>query len=225
MQGEGAAASLAEAIERLNAAAVDVIILARGGGSAEDLWAFNDERLARAIAASRVPIVAAVGHETDVTIAGMAADVRAATPSAAAALVVPDGSEVLRALTALAAGLVREASRRVRDAQQRADGLGAALTPSLLAAKLEIIQRRVAAARQGLADVRNALEVRRGRLDAILGKLETLNPLTTLRRGYAIALKGVRVVTSVDAVSPGDPLLVMLQDGDVECRVTRTKRR
>ena len=226
VQGESAPASLVDAIARLNDRGdVDVILLARGGGSSEDLWAFNDERLARAIATSRVPIVAAVGHETDVTIAGMAADVRAPTPSAAAELAVPDAADLGRSLCSLRGSLVREIQRRLRDAQQRADGLGAALTPQILAARLETARHRQNAARAGVEEVRRMLQRHRQTLNGLLGRLEALSPFTTLCRGYAIAVKGERIVASVAGVSPGDPLLLMLQDGDVECRVTRTKQR
>jgi len=217
---------LVDALARLNARDdVDVILLVRGGGSAEDLWAFNDERLARAIAGSRIPVVAAVGHETDVTIAGMAADVRAPTPSAAAELAVPDAAGLESSVKTFGGDLRREVLRRLRDAQQRADGLGGALTPQILIAKLEGVRHRLAAALTGLDEVRRGLQLRRQTLGAVLGRLEALSPRTTLRRGFAIAIKGERVVATVAGLAAGDSLLVMLQDGDVECRVVRTKRR
>jgi exodeoxyribonuclease VII large subunit len=226
VQGEAAPASLVDALARLNARDdVDVILLVRGGGSAEDLWAFNNERLARAIVASRVPVIAAVGHETDVTIAGMAADLRAPTPSAAAELAVPDAAALLSSVEAFGGDLCREVLRRLRDAQQRADGLGGALTPQILAARLEGVRHRWAATRTGLDGARRGLQVRRQTLVAILGRLEALSPRTTLRRGFAIALKGERVVATVVGLAAGDPLLLMLQDGDVECRVVRTRPR
>ena len=226
VQGDAAPASLAAGISRLNErGGVDVILLVRGGGSSEDLWAFNDEGLARAIAASRVPVVAAVGHETDVTIAGMAADVRAPTPSAAAELAVPDAAGLESSVKNFGGDLRREVLRRLRDAQQRADGLGGALTPQILTARLEGVRHRLAAALTGLDEVRRFLQLRRQTLAAILGRLDALSPRTTLRRGFAIALKGEQVVATVAGLAAGDPLLVMLQDGDVECRVVQTKRR
>jgi exodeoxyribonuclease VII large subunit len=226
VQGDGAPASLVEAIERLHACGgMDVILLARGGGSAEDLWAFNDETLARAIAASRVPVVAAVGHETDVTIAGLVADVRAPTPSAAAELAVPDVAELERRFASHASTLVREIAARLRDLQQRTDVRGAALVPATLTARIAGSRHGLHAARAGLLAVRQRLQRHRQALESALARLDALSPLATLRRGFAIAVRGERVVASVAGVAAGDPLLVLLQDGDVECRVTRTKRR
>ena len=226
VQGEGAADSVSRAIRRLDVrGGVDVILVARGGGSAEDLWAFNDEGLAHAIAASRVPVVAAIGHETDVTIAGLVADVRAPTPSAAAELAVPDAAEIERALASLRSALARGLTARLRDARLRADALGTALSPASLAVRASAARHRLTAAHAGLRAFVPRLLHHRQTLDAARARLETLSPLATFRRGFAVALKGGRVLTSVAGVAAGDSFLMLLQDGDVECRVVRTRRR
>ena len=226
VQGEGAADGVSRAIRTLDARGdVDVILVARGGGSADDLWAFNDEGLARAIAASRVPVVAAIGHETDVTIAGLVADVRAPTPSAAAELAVPDAAEIERALAALRSALARGLVARLRDARLRVDALGTALSPASLAVRASASRHRLTAAHAGLRAFVPRLLRHRQTLDAARARLEALSPLATLRRGFAVAIKDGRVLASVAGVAAGDSFLMLLQDGDMECRVVRTRRR
>ncbi|MGH7356084.1 MAG: exodeoxyribonuclease VII large subunit, partial [Candidatus Rokuibacteriota bacterium] len=135
VQGEGAAAEVAQGVRDLNAlGGVDVIIVGRGGGSLEDLWAFNDEMLARTLAASKVPVVSAVGHEVDFTIADFVADVRAATPSQAAELVIGEKAAVADALADLTRRLKRAAARPLRDLERRADDLTARLRQAMRAA-------------------------------------------------------------------------------------------
>ncbi|MBI4539071.1 MAG: exodeoxyribonuclease VII large subunit [Gemmatimonadetes bacterium] len=199
VQGEGAAAEIARAIRALaTSGLVEVIIVGRGGGSVEDLWAFNEEPVARAIAECPVPVVSAVGHEVDVTIADLVADVRAPTPSAAAETVVPDrravadGLERLRAhlVTALAAAVER---RRVR-ARDMADAL-----------------------ERGMARV---LERWRHRLAGVVAKVEALSPLATLRRGYAVPLGvGGQVLRRAVEFDAGMPFELRVVDGRVRSRV------
>lgn len=220
VQGEAAPASLVAALHRLGAVPVDVIIVARGGGSTEDLWAFNDEGLARAIAAAPVPVVVAVGHETDITIAGLVADVRAPTPSAAAQAVAPDFADLAREVRSAKADLVREGWRVVRDLRQRADGLGASLTPEALGGALAETRHRLASARARLLDAGRQFRRHREALDALFRRLDAVGPLPTLRRGYAIALRDAQVVSSASSLRVGDDLLLRFQDGDVGCRVT-----
>ena len=226
VQGEGAAASVSRALRTLDARGdVDVILVARGGGSAEDLWAFNDEGLARAIAACRAPVVAAIGHETDVTIAGLVADVRAPTPSAAAEMAVPDATELERFLASLGSALLRSMVARLRDARLRVDALGTALSPASLTVRASAARHRLSVAGAGLRAFLPRLRRHRQALDSSRARLEALSPLATLRRGFAVAVKDGRVLASVAGVAAGDPLLMLLQDGDVECRVIRTRRR
>ena len=205
VQGEGAARDIARAIRLFARANVaDVLIVGRGGGSTEDLWAFNEEIVARAIAASPVPIISAVGHEVDVTIADLVADVRAPTPSAAAERAVPDRSAILRELAAWDARLVRGLERRVTQQRQRLDSM----------------REDMAAA----FDWR--LRETRTRLAAAAGRLEALSPLAALRRGYSVVTDDAgHVLRSVANFEPGARVNVRVQDGVVICRVDSTGSR
>jgi exodeoxyribonuclease VII large subunit len=166
VQGEGAPEELVAMIERVGRwMDADVLIIGRGGGAREDLWAFNDERVARALALCPIPTVSAVGHEVDITICDLVADVRAATPSAAAELAVPSRREMAAHVRALAGRLVGGVQRR----QERS------------LAALNLVRRRLSS---GAARV---TERRRSRLSATAGRLEALSPLATLQRGYAVA--------------------------------------
>jgi exodeoxyribonuclease VII large subunit len=188
VQGEGAALEIAAAIEVMGRSGIpDVIIVGRGGGSVEDLWAFNEEPVARAIAACPIPVISAVGHEIDVTIADLVADARAPTPSAAAEAVVPDSAVLVghlrRAPARLEQGLRRAAERRRR----RVDDALRRLERSL--------HRRIDPVRQTVdrsldrleRNARRLTERRRERLGGLAGRLEALSPLATLSRGYTVA--------------------------------------
>jgi len=205
VQGEGAARDIARAIRLFARANVaDVLIVGRGGGSTEDLWAFNEEQVARAIAASPIPVISAVGHEVDVTIADLVADVRAPTPSAAAERAVPDRTAILRELSAWDARLVRGLERRATVQRHR----------------LEAMQEDMAAA----FDWR--LRETRTKLAALAGKLEALSPLAALRRGYSVVTdEAGHVLRSVTKFEPGARVNVRVQDGVVVCRVDSTESR
>ena len=220
VQGEGAAALIADALRRLGEERPDVIILARGGGAAEDLWPFNEERVSRAIYASPVPVISAIGHETDTTLADLVADVRAPTPSAAAELAAPDRAEVVQRLGMLARRADTALTRRLTAARDRAAGRTMALDTALpdLAAALRRIEERTGAARR-------ALEVslaRTGeRTAAVTGRLATLSPLATLDRGYAVVTReDGSVVSSAATLQPGDAVQLRLRDGSRAARVT-----
>ncbi|MFP4623499.1 MAG: exodeoxyribonuclease VII large subunit [Gemmatimonadota bacterium] len=203
VQGDGAEHEIAAALERLaEHGAVDVIIVGRGGGSVEDLWAFNREEVARAIAACPVPVVSAVGHEVDVTIADLVADARAATPSAAAERVVLDGADLRRHLRTAGARL-EGSLRRTLDARRRSvEEAGAALE----------------------ACVGDLLEDRTNRLGRAAEKLEALSPLAALRRGYAVAQdEAGRVLRRVDDFEAGQRIRLRVVDGRVECVVEETE--
>ena len=270
VQGSEAAPAMAAALERINRLGerlqppVDVVIIGRGGGSAEVLSAFNDEALARAIAASRLPVVSAVGHEVDVSIADFTADLRAPTPSAAAELVSPDQQQWLQRLRALDALMWRQLQLRLQQQRQRLEGLSRRLRhPGQRlreqAQRLDALEMRLHRARQGqLARRREQLqqllarhqrcnpqprigalqlrlaelqqrarraglrqfERRRERLEALAQRLNTVSPLATLDRGYAIVSdpRG-RVLMDATRLQPGDALTARLARGRVICTV------
>ncbi|MCC7417351.1 MAG: exodeoxyribonuclease VII large subunit [Acidobacteria bacterium] len=250
VQGEGAAAEIARGLRAIvRVPGVDVVIVGRGGGSIEDLWAFNEEPVARAIAHSPVPVISAVGHETDVTIADFVADLRAPTPSAAAELVVAAKDQFSSRIDRLGDRLRAAARRRVQMLARRVHA--AAGRPAFagyagrlastrrrmgeLARQLEAfgVDRRLAAIRSRLAaaDGRMARAVagRRHRaalrLGTSVGRLETLSPLAVLGRGYAVAWNAdrTRVLRDAAGVAPGDALTVTLAKGELDCEVRRTR--
>jgi exodeoxyribonuclease VII large subunit len=242
VQGAEAPASIERALAAAAAqASVQLVLLVRGGGSLEDLWAFNDERVARAVAACRVPVVAGIGHESDVTLADLAADLRAATPTAAAEVAVPAAEEARRRLDHLDARLAAAVRRRLDAAGQRLDGLAnrvARLSRRLgsEATRLAWLDRRLAAAldraaaargawgplaRQRLAHAaRQAIASRRSTLDTLEARLASLDPARVLARGYAWVLdaRGAPVVSSAQ-VRRGDAIEAVWADGRVRAAV------
>lgn len=221
VQGASAAGQIKAAIELFNTKkAADVLIVGRGGGSAEELWAFNEEPVARAVAASEIPVISAVGHETDFTICDFAADLRAPTPSAAAEIAVPD-------ITALGE-LLGSFSRRMNSA------VGGTLTheKARLEARAQLLKRLSPrnyiddlAARCGGAwvridsAVRHSMEVRRGEIAALCARLDALSPLRVIARGYAVASSGGKVLTSPSQVEVGDTIDLRLAGGELKCEV------
>jgi exodeoxyribonuclease VII large subunit len=191
VQGPRAAAAIESAINDLCARGVDVIVLARGGGSLEDLLPFSDERLVRAVAACAVPIVSAVGHEQDNPLCDLAADARASTPTAAARLVVPDLAELRAHVTRLRDRLHRGAQRSAERHAQRLESAHERLRRAPLL----------------------SLERRRARLDTLRAKLGTLSPFATLERGYAIVHRGDDVVRTAEQVAAGDSIDVRVAEG------------
>lgn len=218
VQGPEAVPGILEALRALNEEpGIDLIILARGGGSIEELWAFNSEEVARAIAGSRIPVVSAVGHETDFTVADLVADVRAPTPSGAAELVFPDRRALERQVAELAHRL-RVALRQqlVRD-RARLERLR---SRPVLARPLEVVHRRRQVV-DGLGHRlalggRHALTRGRAILDRLAARLEALSPLAVLGRGYGLCLdEAGRPVASVAGAAPGDRVRVVLRDGSL----------
>lgn len=200
---------------------VDVILLVRGGGSIEDLWAFNDEGVARTIAASPIPIVTGVGHETDFTIADFVADYRAPTPSAAAELVTPDIEEIKRQLGECQARMFSIVTALANEA--RADLKDAARWLYQLTPQKQIDNRRQQVDDQVTRLGRllgHKLTLHGERLASAKARLKTLNPEATLARGYAIVRKGDYLITHVGDVEAGDGVTVTLQDGEFEATVT-----
>ena len=219
VQGEGAPAQLVAALRRFNETnAADVLIIGRGGGSIEELWAFNDETVARAVAASRIPVISAVGHETDFTICDFVADLRAPTPSAAAELAVPDQHQLAARLTQLYGALRQSALHRVEVENTRLAsirGKRCLATPLFYVEeqgmRLDYFVRRFAAA------ARVQTSRAEGRLSAAAGKLDALSPLKVLSRGYSIVYKDGEVQHSVEGIRSGDKLSLRLSDGRIEC--------
>lgn len=220
VQGENAAQSIVSSISALNKTDVDLIILGRGGGSIEDLWAFNEELVARAIFNSRIPIISAVGHETDYTIADFVADVRAPTPSAAAEIAVPDRQDLINHIGRLGARLAESQKRAIGDRMSRISELRSSVDPrqflELLADRMQYIDELTM--RQALG-IRRILEVKVALFNAYAGKLDAVSPLGTLARGYSITLKGNTTVRSIDDVEEKDELSIIVNDGKIKCEV------
>lgn len=249
VQGQGAAESIARALMLANAVGeADVILCGRGGGSMEDLWAFNEEVVARAIYDSDIPVISAVGHEPDVTIADFVADLRAPTPSGAAELAVPDRAEYALSVRTLDTRLRTAAHKQIEARRQRltalqerlelrtpanyiaekrllldqmTDRLCAALPARLVREeqKLTVLRQRLLTAGQG------GLHRRRLRFAQTVATLDAISPLRVLARGYAVATRGKRgaVVTDAAALEAGDTLHVRFAKGAANCRVTDTE--
>jgi exodeoxyribonuclease VII large subunit len=221
VQGDGAAAQIAAGIRLVEAhGKADVLIVGRGGGSAEDLWAFNEEPVVRAVAACGIPVISAVGHETDTSLCDLAADLRAATPSHAAELAVPERDGLLLLVQELQERMRGAAARQVERKRQRLEAM-----------KLRDPRRRVVEARMRAdeldAQLRRAvaLRVERGRAAVELqaARARALSPLAVLDRGYAIALHQGRAVRDASTLKAGDPVELRLARGGAELRVERVK--
>ena len=224
VQGSGAGASIARAIATANARAeCDVLIVCRGGGSLEDLWALNVEAVARAIVASRIPVVSGVGHETDFSIADFAADARAPTPTAAAALASPDREALLATVDASRRRLSRAMRRHIEVAMQRLDlAARRLLTP---AERLARHRDRVAELATRLAGgIARLLRERRARLAAAAAGLAHLDPTRVLARGYAIVRNAQgAVVRSSAQIETGESIEVRFAEGGADASVTRKR--
>ena len=222
VQGAEAPGEICAAIAWANQHQVaDLIITGRGGGSMEDLWAFNDENVARTIYHSVIPVISAVGHEPDVTIADFVADLRAATPSNAAELAVPDQNEVAVWLRQMEGRLAQAMGRKLESARKDLDR--AARCRALQDPMNYVDDKRMVLdyQREKLAAGLNAaLNRERQRFGQLASKLDALSPLKVLGRGYAIPRKADGgVVRSVADVAPGDPLKLRVADGEISCQV------
>ena len=224
VQGNEAPPAIVAAIERLNRLAQpDVILVARGGGSLEDLWAFNDERVARAIVASKAPVISGVGHETDFTIADFAADLRAPTPTAAAELATPDQADLRAAVSEELANLGKALGAVVENQRWRAAEQHNRLQRFSPLNQIRSSRQRVdeLAHRSGLA-MEHALRLQSALLGGLGTRLAGLSPVSILNRGYAVVSfkEGGEVVNSIHQVTPGDALQVRVKDGDFSSSVT-----
>lgn len=218
VQGAGAKESIVKGIEYFNAArSVDTIIVGRGGGSIEDLWAFNEECVARAIFASELPIISAVGHEVDFTIADFVADMRAPTPSAAAEISVPSAIELQRVIALTRSRMLGAVRSRLENAALR---LGRVLPKTPQDVINDCAQRHDMAMHRIETAYRLILSKSEGRLSEVCAKLNALSPLNTLARGYAIAtLEDGTVLRKTEELTPGTDFELRLRDGAVGCTV------
>ena len=225
VQGERAAPELVGAFETLDSESdIDLVILARGGGSLEDLWSFNEEQVARAIFASRIPVVSAVGHETDVTIADFVADVRAPTPSAAAELATPDvmdlAARLASAVYSMESRLVRMLGEARTALEQDIDRLGMRVPDTKTPRQQIDVMLRSA----GLA-VRRVLEAKRADLHTLDVQLAALGPAKILGRGYAMVRSANgSVLTSVEGIDAGDLMSITFGDGEVDAEAKVVRR-
>ncbi|MFA6317556.1 MAG: exodeoxyribonuclease VII large subunit, partial [Elusimicrobiota bacterium] len=225
VQGEGAAAEIAGAIAAFNEhfPDTDVLLVGRGGGSIEDLWAFNEEPVARAIASSAIPVVSCVGHETDFTIADFVADVRAPTPSAAAELVAPDKEALVSRLKETLRSFGTAMANRIGRLELR---LKAAASHPFLQAPHRIYEERIRRVDEVAGRLPEAmarlLSHKDKDLKILLEKLQALSPLNVLSRGYAIARKlpGDEILRRSSQTRKGDKVRVRLHEGEIDCEVT-----
>ena len=230
VQGDGAPADLRRALlrfeemkENAHPQTPDVIIIGRGGGSIEELWAFNDEGLARTLAQMSIPVISGVGHETDFTICDFVADLRAPTPSAAAELAVPDRAELVQKIeklsrsmsVALQSGLLRK-QQLLKQLADRPCLSRPLYYVEERGVRLDYVTRTFSSA------MHTHLTRCAHRLGTMAGKLDAMSPLRVIARGYAVALSGDAVVTSVEQVKAGEPLSVLVEDGRIKCRVETT---
>ena len=222
VQGEGAAGSVAAGIEALNEIRPDVIIAGRGGGSIEDLWAFNEEEVARAIFSSEVPIISAVGHETDTTIADFVADIRAATPSEAAELAVPQYDALMERLLFFSEEFYDRIERMLFDASQRLDNQEEKLLLLHPEEKLAALLARHKTIKEELnRRMDDVLLARRHRLSLLAQRLDDISPIKRLSGGFAwLSDKNGRPVLSVKDVAPKDEINARLSDGRLSLKVT-----
>ena len=227
VQGDGAASQLCEGVKYFNRTKrADVIIIGRGGGSIEDLWAFNDETLARTIAASDIPVISAVGHETDFTIADFAADRRAPTPSAAAELAVPDTAVLKRQISNIVGYIEQNIDGKIRRARERLNGLesrrclsGPEFITEDRRMKLMLYENRLDSA------VKNEIGDRREEFVRLTASLRALDPMAVISRGYsAVFSSDGSVIKSVAQLEKGDSFTFKTTDGEVDGIVTDMRK-
>ena len=221
VQGESAPEQLVRAVNKFSASKIaDVVIIGRGGGSAEDLWAFNDEQLAFAVYNCETPIISGVGHETDFTVCDFVADVRASTPSAAAELAVPDRQELMSYYFKQKQYISAMLDRKIKTAQLRLENQQRRMSASSPKLKAEQLEKQLSAKSEKLIRFMNIyISDKENKLIAAKGKLDGLNPLNVLNRGYAIAEKDEKIITSSKQLKDGDDFTVILSDGKINAKV------
>ena len=226
VQGNGAAGSIAEAIEDFNQLKnADVLIVGRGGGSLEDLWAFNEEIVARAIYHSKIPVISAVGHEVDFTIADFVADLRAATPSAAAEMILPEKDELVLRITDLKARVFQAFGGKLRILKQELQQLVKSRGLKDPLGIFEIQSQKLDELKKNLASLFDTfLKFKEEKLFALIGKLEALGPLSILKRGFSVSLKlpEEKVIASSKILKAGDLVKTKLKEGFFISQVKET---
>ena len=225
VQGVEAPPEIAGAIRYANRFHLaDLLIVGRGGGSMEDLWAFNDERVAYAIYESEIPVISAVGHEPDFTISDFVADLRAATPSNAAELAVPDQDALLQSMDAMSDAMASSLQRQLKSARQHLQVLSASQALRSPTAYLEQRQKNLDLLHNRMvAAQRSVIARKQQRFVGLTAKLDAMSPLKVLSRGYAMAQKGNQVLRSVQQSQPGDTVTVTFSDGSLTATVTEVK--
>ena len=221
VQGESAPEQLVRAVNKFSESKIaDVVIIGRGGGSAEDLWAFNDEQLAYAVYNCETPIISGVGHETDFTVCDFVADVRASTPSAAAELAVPDRQELMSYYFKQKQYISAMLDRKIKTAQLRLENQQRRMSASSPKLKAEQLEKQLSAKSEKLTRFMNIyISDKENKLIAAKGKLDGLNPLNVLNRGYAIAEKDEKIITSSKQLKDGDDFTVILSDVKINAKV------
>jgi len=229
VQGEEAAPQIVNAIKLMNRVnselmKVDVLVVGRGGGSIEELWAFNEESVARAIFASEIPVISAVGHETDFTISDFVADRRAATPSEAAELVVPDKRQIEKNLSAFELQLRQNIYKMIEEQRRRLESIEKNVLFRTPTERINQYRQMVDELKRTLiAEVIHRVQLHKKELQALTGRLDALSPRAILERGYSICLKEQKVVRSVKDITTGDMLRVLFQDGEAISEVKDKK--
>jgi len=231
VQGEEAASQIVNAIRLMNRVnkelmKIDVLVVGRGGGSIEELWAFNEEAVAREIFSSVIPVISAVGHETDFTIADFVADRRAATPSEAAEFVVPDKREIEKNLSSLELRMRQNVFKAIEYHRKRLESIEKSILFRKPTERINQYRQTVDEIKRNmLAEITHLVALHRKSLQALSGKLDALSPLAILERGYSICLKEERVVRSVEEISVGDAVKILFKDGEATSEVKEKGKR
>jgi len=224
VQGAAAVPEIVRSIRRLNEnGECDVLLVGRGGGSIEDLWAFNEEAVARAIAASKIPVISCVGHEIDFTIADFVADLRAPTPSAAAELAVPVLEELQGSLSVVGSRLARalESGQRIRRAELNRISSSAVLTMPQRTILQPCQDRLIALEQRANSVMLRRQEISANRFRMAAGMLRSLNPNSVIDRGYAIVSQGRRMVTRAGDIASNSEFMLRMADGSVRARAVQ----
>ena len=222
VQGSGAAGQIAKALRYTESFVnPDLILIARGGGSIEDLWCFNDEALARTIAACKIPIISGVGHEIDYTICDFAADLRAPTPSAAAELATPNNTELLQSMENQLSNIGRTCQRALESSAQRLDSAMSVILSNAPQQHIQRLSDHLHTLFSSItAAMKSQISAARASLDAKMANLEALNPFQVLARGYAIVSSSKQMgIHDINVLSPGDHIEVRLENGSLLCTV------
>lgn len=226
VQGNEAKYSIVKGIKILNQFCVDIIIIARGGGSFEDLWPFNEEIVARAVYDSRIPIISAIGHETDVTIIDFVADKRAPTPSAAAGLVVPDEAEIFNNLANLGDKLCRCLTKIIESRKQQIYYL---INRPIFKRPLSLIEESKQIIDEKGIQIKqitiNKIEILKREIKGFEGKLNALSPYSILNRGYSITIKDGKIVSSIKNINYGDIISTIVKDGEINSKIQNKNER